>query len=486
MTVETTTARVAHLGAGTTGPFTIPFYFLANADIRAVKVLIADGSETELVLNTDFTLTGAGDEDGGALTTTAAVTSDYRLVIFRDPELLQEADYTANDRFPSETHEQVADRLTMIAQRTSDLLGRALVQPDGDADADMRLPAAAVRASKYLAFDADGEPVATSGTGESAVISTFAETFLDDESASEVRTTLGAVGLTGDETVAGAKTFSGSSTFGGKVALTGDISPTQLAANTNNWAPTGLSGASVIRFSTDARRNITGLTGGEDGREITLHNVGTFPAAFKYEDSNSTDVNRFAFGHTVSGGHSIVLQYDATSERWRCKSKELPAGTEIEFHGDTVPEGFLALDGSNRNRTTYAALFNEIGTTWGVGDGVNTFGTADTRRRVAVGTGGAGTATLDDLVGSTGGAETVTLATANLPASGLSATLTGTYSGASSGGAGSTAASLGNVAVDTTSSAGLVSVSGTTANMGSGTATNIMQPGYVVTKCIKY
>ena len=191
MTVESTTSRVSHNGAGTTGPFTIPFFFLADADIRAIKVTIADGTEEELTLNTDFTLTGAGEAAGGELTLTASISSSYKLVIFRDPEVLQEADYSPNDRFPAETHEQVADRLTMIAQRFSDLLGRAVVQPDGDADLDMRLPASATRASKYMAFDASEQPVASNGTTSATVISTFAETLLDDTSASSMLTTLG-------------------------------------------------------------------------------------------------------------------------------------------------------------------------------------------------------------------------------------------------------------------------------------------------------
>ncbi len=45
-------------------------------------------------------------------------------------------------------------------------------------------------------------------------------------------------------------------------ALTGDISPSQITSNQNDYNPTGLSGASTLRLSTDASRNITGLQGG--------------------------------------------------------------------------------------------------------------------------------------------------------------------------------------------------------------------------------
>jgi microcystin-dependent protein len=161
--------------------------------------------------------------------------------------------------------------------------------------------------------------------------------------------------------------------LGGSVAFSGDISPTQVAANTNDWAPTGLSASSVIRFSTDARRNITGLSGGSDGRIMILMNSGAFPAVFTYEDSNSSAANRFAFGCTLGGGQVMEIIYDSTSGRWRPKSIPEPIGTIKDFGTSTMPAGFLAID-QNVSRTTYASLYNEIGTTFGAGDGSTTFG----------------------------------------------------------------------------------------------------------------
>lgn len=54
----------------------------------------------------------------------------------------------------------------------------------------------------------------------------------------------------------------------------------------------------------------------------------------------------------------------------------LPTGSIIDFAGTAAPTGFLAcpLTATDINRTTYAALFAAIGTTWGAGDGSTTFG----------------------------------------------------------------------------------------------------------------
>lgn len=48
-------------------------------------------------------------------------------------------------------------------------------------------------------------------------------------------------------------------------------------------------------------------------------------------------------------------------------------GTVKAFGGSSAPDGWLFCDGSAISRTTYAALFAVIGTTFGAGDGTTTF-----------------------------------------------------------------------------------------------------------------
>lgn len=50
-----------------------------------------------------------------------------------------------------------------------------------------------------------------------------------------------------------------------------------------------------------------------------------------------------------------------------------PVGTIIIWGADTAPAGHLICNGAAISRTTYANLFNVIGTIWGVGDGNTTF-----------------------------------------------------------------------------------------------------------------
>lgn len=51
----------------------------------------------------------------------------------------------------------------------------------------------------------------------------------------------------------------------------------------------------------------------------------------------------------------------------------LPAGMIMDYAGSTIPDGWLACDGSEINRVTYARLFAAIGTIYGAGDGTTTF-----------------------------------------------------------------------------------------------------------------
>lgn len=89
----------------------------------------------------------------------------------------------------------------------------------------------------------------------------------------------------------------------------------------------------------------------------------------------------------------------------------LPCGSIIPWAGAAAPANWLLCDGAAVSRTTYASLFGLIGITYGAGDGSTTFNVPDLRGRVPVGKNGGSFGTL----GATGGAETHTLTTAEMP-----------------------------------------------------------------------
>lgn len=88
----------------------------------------------------------------------------------------------------------------------------------------------------------------------------------------------------------------------------------------------------------------------------------------------------------------------------------IQTGMIIEWTTNTAPAGYLMCNGAAVSRTTYAALFAVIGTTYGVGDGSTTFGVPDRRGRVGIGTNPMGGSTNGALstrtLGQSYGAET--------------------------------------------------------------------------------
>lgn len=91
-----------------------------------------------------------------------------------------------------------------------------------------------------------------------------------------------------------------------------------------------------------------------------------------------------------------------------------PTGSITMFGATSAPTGWLLCDGSAVSRTTYAALFAVIGTSFGAGDTSTTFNVPDLRSRSPLGT-GQGASLSNRALASTVGAETHTLTVGEMP-----------------------------------------------------------------------
>src|SRR6266704_2237463 len=89
-----------------------------------------------------------------------------------------------------------------------------------------------------------------------------------------------------------------------------------------------------------------------------------------------------------------------------------PSGVILHYAGSAAPTNWLICDGTAVSRATFAALFAIIGTTYGAGDGVNTFNLPDMRGKIAVGKHTSGTF---QTLGQGGGEENHTLITGEMP-----------------------------------------------------------------------
>ena len=181
--------------------------------------------------------------------------------------------------------------------------------------------------------------------------------------------------------------------------------------------------------------------------------------------TNSMQAASTAFVQAVAGSVNSVL-----------------TGALLMWPTASAPSGYLLCNGSAVSRTTYAALFAVVGTTFGTGDGSTTFNLPNYADRMPIGAG-----TIAASIGASGGSATTTLSTSNLPSHSHSATSTvtdpghlhyslsgGFFGGGSTGGTGPNSNAVNN---PTTASAVTgISVATSIGNTGSGTAVTTISP----------
>ena len=175
-------------------------------------------------------------------------------------------------------------------------------------------------------------------------------------------------------------------------------------------------------------------------------------------------------GNPTSALHAATKQYVDNNA-----SSSMPAGSVTAFAGSSAPTGWLLCAGQAVSRTTYAALFAVIGTTYGSGNGSTTFNLPDLRGRVPVGMdnmGGTDAGRLDytNTLGGVGGEQYHTLTVQELPAH------SHTMNNAQFNTAAPFFAAGGNYGQN---------VQGTTSSVGSGWAHNNMQPNILLNYIIK-
>jgi hypothetical protein len=158
MTVQSQISRADYRGNNVSTLFTVPFYFLDNSHLKVLRTDTATVPPTvaELVLNSDYVVTGAGVSSGGQVQTTIAPTATQVLTVLRNVPFTQLIHYVPNDPFPAATHEQALDQLTMEVQELNEGLTHSLQYPSYE-PVPPTLPAASARANMFLAFGPTGQ-----------------------------------------------------------------------------------------------------------------------------------------------------------------------------------------------------------------------------------------------------------------------------------------------------------------------------------------
>lgn len=163
--------------------------------------------------------------------------------------------------------------------------------------------------------------------------------------------------------------------IGAQLAFTGVITPAAIASNTNDWAPTGLATAAIVRVSASSAINLTGLAAQSDGTIVMLDNTGTNPITMTAQDTSSAAANRFQFPrpYVLRPSQSIMLKYDAVLGAWRpvreASTNPIAAGYKNLICGNVSGNNFTYSGTANTDFTIQAdalTLEDANGESWRV------------------------------------------------------------------------------------------------------------------------
>jgi hypothetical protein len=168
MTVSSTTTKNSYNGDGTTTIFAYTYKVFDEGDLSVILRDVATATETVQAINTDYSVSGVGDAGGGNVTFVTAPASGKTVFIKRASAQTQTTDYTPNDPFPAEAHENALDKLTFLVQEVNEELDRAIkLSPTNTMNSTEFAVGASDRANKILAFDTNGELAVTQEVGVS-------------------------------------------------------------------------------------------------------------------------------------------------------------------------------------------------------------------------------------------------------------------------------------------------------------------------------
>ena len=199
------------------------------------------------------------------------------------------------------------------------------------------------------------------------------------------------------------QTWTGTNIYQGKVELnkelikSGVISPSQITSDQNDYAPTGLSTATIVRLDADSSfRSIPGLSATAN-QEIKLQNISANTILLKGQNTGSTAANRFDFGTGVDvplfAGSELTLNYDNTTQRWRVDGNEISKvivpnakqGFYYARHAGNATDGYTvataASGGSTSGPTAIAAHPSYVNFTLGTSTtGSGSFGSLNSNQ----------------------------------------------------------------------------------------------------------
>lgn len=179
MAISSSTRKAGpFIGNDATTVFPFAFKVFTTADLRVVRTN-ALGVESDLVLDTDYTVTLNSNQDndpGGTVTRGTALPTGERLTITSDVEALQPLVLTNNGGFYPRVINDAFDKITIIAQQLIEQVGRSLKLPiSSSASATLPDPVA----NRLIAWNSSANGFTNVNPASLATVAAYADANLE-------------------------------------------------------------------------------------------------------------------------------------------------------------------------------------------------------------------------------------------------------------------------------------------------------------------
>ena len=178
------TPRVQYAADGVQTQFSFPFPIFQTGDLEVYL--------DQALQEAGYAVSGAGADQGGEVAFDAAPANGVAVTLRRRLTIQRQSDFQESGAFRAKVINDELDFLTAALQQVSDDLRRAVQLSPTDPDAVLTLPDKSARGGHFLAFDAEGRPIASVGTIATPPVTDYAAQLLDDADAAAARATLAA------------------------------------------------------------------------------------------------------------------------------------------------------------------------------------------------------------------------------------------------------------------------------------------------------
>jgi microcystin-dependent protein len=363
-----------------------------------------DASVNEVITVTAAGTT-AGFTAGGALPAAAAGNADLYLLVQHAGTLTPPA--PAGDANPGDWLVSTGSAWSLVEYSSTVIpASNVTLTPGGDITATDVQTALTVQLPLIYTTMADGVVSQLQCNGNANVYgnTTLGDTSADTLTVAATSTFVAPVALNSGATVTGnvvasgnvnatGLTLTGGATVGGNLGVTGTVSggaatfngitssANATIAGSLTAANASVTGSTTIGTSASTTDNLLVWANSTFQTPVAFNNAVSFTNSANFSGANTT----FTVGSTstlaVSGKLTVVDASTSTINGSAFANQLIPIGGIMIWPAAAIPTapGFVRCDGTALSRTTYAALFAILGTTYGAGDGSTTFNVPDFR-----------------------------------------------------------------------------------------------------------